>query len=74
MSFAAPAWRYGVGDFFCVGDRFFDPGAVRFRLNADMGIMTALTVALALMTDFFLLPPLLMKLDRPDTIDKEVPG
>nr|VFK26717.1 MAG: hypothetical protein BECKMB1821G_GA0114241_102235 [Candidatus Kentron sp. MB]VFK31576.1 MAG: hypothetical protein BECKMB1821I_GA0114274_10257 [Candidatus Kentron sp. MB]VFK75890.1 MAG: hypothetical protein BECKMB1821H_GA0114242_103431 [Candidatus Kentron sp. MB] len=39
-----------------------------FRLNADMGIMTALTVALALMTDFFLLPPLLMKLDKLDTM------
>nr|VFJ73108.1 MAG: hypothetical protein BECKFW1821C_GA0114237_10448 [Candidatus Kentron sp. FW] len=43
-----------------------------FRLNADMGIMMALTVALALMTDFFLLPPLLMKLDRQDAMNRGV--
>ena len=35
-----------------------------FELNSSMGIMTALTIALALAADFFLLPPLLMKFDR----------
>nr|VFJ76651.1 MAG: hypothetical protein BECKFW1821C_GA0114237_11074 [Candidatus Kentron sp. FW] len=35
-----------------------------FHLNANIGIMTALTITLALMTDFFLLAPLLMKLDK----------
>nr|VFJ42351.1 MAG: hypothetical protein BECKFW1821A_GA0114235_1001112 [Candidatus Kentron sp. FW] len=35
-----------------------------FYLNASMGMMTALTVTLALMTDFFLLPPLLMRLHK----------
>ena len=40
-----------------------------FELNAGMGKLTALVIALALLADFFLLPPLLMKVDR-DT-DKE---
>nr|VFK19198.1 MAG: hypothetical protein BECKLFY1418C_GA0070996_10553 [Candidatus Kentron sp. LFY] len=35
-----------------------------FYLNFSMGIMTALIIGLALITDFFLLPPLFMKLDR----------
>jgi predicted RND superfamily exporter protein len=35
-----------------------------FELNSSMGIMTALTIALALAADFLLLPPLLMKFDR----------
>lgn len=35
-----------------------------FELNSSMGIMTALTIALALAADYFLLPPLLMKFDR----------
>jgi len=35
-----------------------------FKLNADMGLLTAVTIALALMTDFLLLPPLLMKVDK----------
>ena len=34
-----------------------------FELNAGMGKLTALVIALALFTDFFLLPPLLMKID-----------
>lgn len=37
-----------------------------FELNSSMGIMTALTIAMALAADFFLLPPLLMKFDRRD--------
>ena len=34
-----------------------------FELNAGMGKLTALVIALALVADFFLLPPLLMKVD-----------
>jgi predicted RND superfamily exporter protein len=35
-----------------------------FKLNADMGTLTALTIGFALLADFIFLPPLLMKLDR----------
>jgi predicted RND superfamily exporter protein len=35
-----------------------------FKLNADMGILTALTIGFALLADFIFLPPLLMKVDR----------
>ncbi len=35
-----------------------------FKLNADMGLLTAVTIALALVADFLLLPPLLMKVDK----------
>ncbi len=35
-----------------------------FKLNADMGLMTAITIAIALLVDFFFLPPLLMLADR----------
>jgi hypothetical protein len=35
-----------------------------FELNSSMGMMTALTIALALVCDFLLLPPLLMFFDR----------
>ncbi len=35
-----------------------------FSLNADMGLMTAITICLALFVDFFFLPPLLMWLDK----------
>ena len=34
-----------------------------FELNASMGRLTALVIAMALLADFFLLPPLLMKID-----------
>lgn len=34
-----------------------------FRLNADMGLLTAITIAIALIIDFLFLPPLLMLLD-----------
>jgi len=34
-----------------------------FGMNADMGLMTAITIALALIIDFFVLPPLLIKFD-----------
>ncbi len=35
-----------------------------FKLNGDMGIVTAITIAVALIVDFLLLPPLLMWLDK----------
>jgi predicted RND superfamily exporter protein len=35
-----------------------------FRMNSDMGLLTAITIATALIVDFLLLPPLLMALDR----------
>jgi len=35
-----------------------------FKLNSDMGLLTAITIGLALLADFFFLPPLLMKFDR----------
>jgi len=34
-----------------------------FKLNSDMGLMTAITIALALIADFLFLPPLLMKME-----------
>jgi len=35
-----------------------------FKLNSDMGLMTAITIAFALATDFLFLPPLLMKVEK----------
>ncbi|MCZ4279550.1 MMPL family transporter [Kiloniella laminariae] len=35
-----------------------------FSVNADMGLLTAITIAIALAVDFLLLPPLLMLFDR----------
>lgn len=35
-----------------------------FKLNADMGFLTAMTILIALIVDFLFLPPLLMKLDK----------
>ena len=35
-----------------------------FRLNGDMGFLTAVTIMLALIVDFLFLPPLLLLLDR----------
>ncbi len=34
-----------------------------FKLNADMGLLTAVVIGLALLADFLLLPPLLMKIE-----------
>ena len=39
-----------------------------FELNSGMGLLTAIVICFALVADFFLLPPLLMKLDH-----KEMP-
>jgi hypothetical protein len=35
-----------------------------FSANADMGVLTAATIAIALAIDFFLLPPLLLKMEE----------
>lgn len=35
-----------------------------FKLNADMGFLTAVTIFIALIVDFFLLPPMLLLIDR----------
>ena len=35
-----------------------------FKLNSDMGLLTAITIAFALLADFLFLPPLLMKVDK----------
>ena len=35
-----------------------------FKMNADMGFLTALTILIALVVDFLFLPPLLMALDK----------
>jgi len=40
-----------------------------FKINADMGLLTALTILIALIVDFLFLPPLLMKLDNDGSID-----
>ena len=38
-----------------------------FKMNADMGFLTALTIFVALVIDFLFLPPLLMLLDKQKT-------
>lgn len=35
-----------------------------FKMNADMGLLTSIVIAFALLADFFFLPPLLMKLEK----------
>ena len=35
-----------------------------FRMNAEMGLLTAVTIFIALVVDFLFLPPLLMALDK----------
>ena len=35
-----------------------------FKLNSGMGMLTAIVIGLALLTDFLLLPPLLIRLDK----------
>ena len=39
-------------------------GLSGFKVNSEMGLLNAATIAFALATDFFILPPLLMWLDR----------
>jgi predicted RND superfamily exporter protein len=38
-----------------------------FSMNAEMGLMSAITIGLALVVDFFFLPPLLLLLDKDKT-------
>jgi predicted RND superfamily exporter protein len=45
-----------------------------FKLNSDLGLLTAVTIAFALAADFLLLPPLLMKLDQGKAVKSEVPA
>ena len=40
-----------------------------FKLNGDMGFLTAITISIALIVDFFFLPPLLLQVDRKETDD-----
>jgi predicted RND superfamily exporter protein len=35
-----------------------------FKLNSGMGLLTSLVIVIALIADFLLLPPLLMKLEE----------
>ena len=35
-----------------------------FKVNADMGLLTAITIFIALVVDFLFLPPLLMAIDK----------
>lgn len=35
-----------------------------FKMNADLGFLTAITISIALIVDFFLLPPLLLLFDK----------
>jgi len=41
-----------------------------FKLNSDMGILTAIILVFALIADFFMLPVLLMKLDKGALVEK----
>jgi predicted RND superfamily exporter protein len=41
-----------------------------FKQNSDMGLLAAVTIIFALVADFFLLPPLLMKIDGPTEVEK----
>ncbi|GAA0410987.1 MMPL family transporter [Cocleimonas flava] len=43
-----------------------------FKLNSGMGLLTAIVIAIALIVDFLLLPPLLIKLDAWLNKDKKV--
>jgi hypothetical protein len=40
-----------------------------FEINSGMGLLTAMTIGLALLADFLLLPTLLMTLDKKETYE-----
>ncbi len=42
-----------------------------FSLNADMGLLTAITIFIALAVDFFFLPPLLIALDKDKSLTSQ---
>lgn len=50
--------------------RFAILGLSAFRVNAEMGMLTAIAIAIALIVDFLMLPPLLMLIDRRKTSAK----
>ena len=43
-----------------------------FTVNAQMGLMTAITITIALIVDFLFLPPLLIWLDKPASADESI--
>ncbi|MCW8955631.1 MAG: MMPL family transporter, partial [Gammaproteobacteria bacterium] len=43
-----------------------------FELNSGMGMMTSIIIAIALILDFLLLPTLLMKIDKPISLESHV--
>ncbi len=45
-----------------------------FELNSGMGLLSAITIGLALFADFLLLPTLLMTLDKRDRYEKSMPA
>ncbi len=45
-----------------------------FKLNSDMGLLTAITIAIALIIDFFLLPPILLHLKGKDDEQNAAPS
>jgi predicted RND superfamily exporter protein len=45
-----------------------------FKQNSDMGLLAAITIVFALVADFFLLPGLLMLIDRRKPATLEIPG
>ncbi len=45
-----------------------------FELNSGMGLLTAITIGLALLADFLLLPTLLMTLDKKDAYENRQPA
>jgi predicted RND superfamily exporter protein len=45
-----------------------------FKLNADMGLLTAITIGIALIVDFVFLPPLLMLIDKTKDPKADEPG
>ncbi len=56
-----------LGTTFIVAIGFAMLGLSTFRVTSYMGLLTSLTVACALVTDFLLLPTLLLAFDRRDT-------
>lgn len=50
---------------------FYAMTFAQFRVNSDLGLMTALVILLALIFDFILLPVLLMIFDKPKTITEK---
>ncbi len=42
-----------------------------FKINSDMGLLTAVTIIFALVVDFLFLPPLLMKIDADKSVERQ---